>query len=154
MGVHITFDPDELNFLNNFFTRFPLGIEPYLHKYPEGLYRYTMSGIAWKKTKRVSLKELVGEVFRDEADLLDHCEAYSDKYLDQTPAEFCAEINLVMNELGISVQEITRYLNIKVHEQKIGLPEDTPFVDDLNLPLRPIYQALRERGYNKKDLWA
>jgi hypothetical protein len=98
---------------------------------------------------------MVGRSFVDEADLLDYCSAHSDKYLDQTPAQFYAEIETVMVDLGISVDEITTYLNVKVHDEKTRDFGGTGMIEDtLNLPLRPIYQALRERGYNKKDLWA
>ena len=154
MGAHVPFNQEELVFLNNFYTRFQLGTEPHPQKYPEGLHRFTMKACGWEKTKRASLKESVGSGFHDEVDLLDYYQAHSDKYLDQTPAEFYVEVDTVMTELGISAEEIARYLNIKVHEQQTRPPgRSGPFVDDLNLPLRPIYQALRERGYNKKDLW-
>ncbi len=154
MGAHVPFNSEELNFLNNFYTRFQLGTEPYPQRYPEGLHRFTMRGCGWDKTTLASLRESLGDGFRDEADLLDYCQAHSDKYLNQTPAEFYAEIDAVMGELGISTEVIARHLNVKVHEQQTrSLDGSGPFVDDLNLPLRPIYQALRERGYNKKELW-
>lgn len=156
MGAHVPFDPQELRFLNNFYTRFPYGTAPHPNMYPNGLHRFTSERIPLSMTKRQDLEE-IRSTFPTEVAFQDFCSKYSDRYLDQTATEFYTEIDDVMDELGISMSTVTYHLNVELykwHNQSQSEKNVDTAADSINSPLRPIYQALRERGYNWKDLAA
>lgn len=144
MGQYVPFDQSELSLLNNFFCHFPVGNEPYKNPRPQGMYR-TAHAKNWNKMTRELLAEQpIEDVQRDYLQK-------SDKFLDQSAAEFYAEIDRTVMELGVSMDVISKAINIYHHNQcgEIG-EESGRHMDDL---LRPIYRALRQKGYNKPELW-
>ena len=144
MGQYIPFDQSELSLLNNFFCHFPIGNDPYKNPRPQGMYR-TASAKNWNRTTREFLAEQPAEeVQRDYF-------GKSDKYLDQSVAEFYAEVDRTVEELGISMFVISKKINKYLYTQRGEEGEERgKRVDEL---LGPIYAALRNKGYNRPELY-
>ncbi|MDO8593806.1 MAG: hypothetical protein Q7R59_02835 [bacterium] len=79
-----------------------------------------------------------------------YCESKSDKYLGQTPAEFYAEVDRTVGELQMSMSVVSRTINAYFHNQREAGHEGSKRID---IFLSPLYAALRNKGYNKSDLW-
>lgn len=146
MGKYVPLEAEELRFLNNFFCHFPIGNDPYPNCKPKGFYRTAHEG-HWN----TKILELVREFpFQSKDSLHRYCEGKSDKYLDGTFAEFYAEVDRTVEELGMPMAIVSRTVNAYEHNQREGSPEGTRRLDEF---LAPIYAALRIKGYNKDDLW-
>lgn len=146
MGQHVPFDPKAEAFNNNFFQHFPIGNDPHPSRLPEGMYRMAAKG-HWEVCNRVYIKEEWPQYY--EAD----CQEYSELYLEQTPAVFYVVIDQIVRELGLSMDEVSRTINRLRHIQEGRGPDATKSMFDLSDYLQPIYIALRNKGYNKPELW-
>lgn len=145
MGQYVPFDSAELSLLNNFFCHFPIGNDPYPNRKPNGFYR-TAHGEHWN----TKILELVrGFPFQSKDSLHRYCEGKSDKYLAGTFAEFYAEVDRTVEELGMFMVVVSRTINVYEHNQREAGPEGARHLDEF---LAPIYVALRNKGYNKADL--
>jgi len=151
MGQYIPFDSAELPFLNNFFAHFPVGNDPYPAAIPEGLYRMTGHLASfWGKT----YKESMIESGLSESELQDYYSDRSDKRLNQTPEQFYAEVDRTVQELGMDMTLIQKTINIFLHDSRVESCENSLELSKiLDEFLAPVYVALRNRGYNKADLW-
>lgn len=148
MANHVPFSIDECGnppFLNNFFCNFPWGNIPYETVYPGGLYRE-------------SLAEHMDETYRNFCK--DSCanhvddEVRSNRKLEQSFREFFEEVDSAVVEAGLLLEDVSRVINIYLHERR-SVAQDVAIqmCQKLDSFLFPIYKILRERGYNKQDLW-
>ncbi len=143
MGAYVPYDESQEGFLNNFHERFPLG-ESLMPK--EGLARFVIHREnSWDIINRTRF----GNIFKKNkslGDVHEFCFRFSDKFLDQTPREFFTEVDKTALECRLSVESIT---------ERIVLARGTDLQTYLARDdyLRPVYIALRMKGYNKKELW-
>jgi uncharacterized protein YeaO (DUF488 family) len=148
MGTHVPYDASTEQFLNNFYTRFPLSVEN------QGLARMVAVN-HWNQVHR--------EVYRrycdDEQDFQDFCAKYSDRFLDETPSQFFAELDRTVVETGLSLEAVTEKVNAfqvafkHLFESEEKRAEAHRVSKELNDYLTPVYIALRAKGYNRKELW-
>ena len=131
MGKYVPYELTKENFLNNFHTRFP---SERLQAHPEGLSR-SVAKAYWNETYRNVLRDMLGQV-----DFTKYCTRRSDLYLDQTPGQFFEEVDRTVFEVGLSLGNIAKKINNGVDEE-------------LHDYIRPVYVALREKGYNQAELW-
>jgi hypothetical protein len=163
VGKHVPYKASELSlnqgvlFLNNFFCHFSLLNSPEEtlvceEFYPDGLYRMLQKD-RWDVLSRISIKNFLLKHLSHVA--LDECCAdRSDKRLDQTPRQFYAEVDGVVESLGISAEEIAKRINaVLMQRHDVSIEELRRLTAELDTFLLPIYIALREAGYNKADLW-
>lgn len=153
MGAYVPYDPETEVFLNNFFTRFPLNDGS---DFSNGIYRTCLAD-CWDVPIRTKLRSVYLEV-KFSGSLEDYCAKHSDKYLAQTPREFFAELDSTVVEVGLSLEAIAA----KIHSYQAASkhlfesPEARRLVEqaseELNSYLTPVYVALREKGYNRKEL--
>ena len=147
MGQYVPYDPSEIpgGSLNNFFCHFPAN-GPYERTMPEGYYRSLLKdGGAWD----VSLRE-----FLEEDSIYEVTHDRSEKRLDQIPAEFYAEIDRMIVEVGLTVEAVARVINIYLHHRDLVSREVSLQMNTaLDAFLLPIYIALRNKGYSRQDLW-
>ena len=132
MGQHVPYDPAKETFLNNFHVRFPSDRLP---AHLEGLSRGTARNY-WNETYRSVL-----QIMLEKVDFAKYCAVRSDLYLDQTPEQFFEVVDRTVLEVGLSLESIAEKINIGVDKE-------------LHDYLRPIYVALRQKGYNQAELWA
>lgn len=154
MGIYVPYNPKNEEFLNNFYTRFPVGEG----SSPEGLYRMLVARYL-DQTNRIYFQSQIKTSFKDQKDMDDYCSKYSDLYLDQTPKQFIATLDETVVELGLSIEQIIQ------NNQRSNEASKDLFVNDefraicilastnRDNYLRPVYAALRGKGYNKKELW-
>jgi hypothetical protein len=155
MGQHVPYNPEDEAFINNFFCRFPYGEGS---AYPEGTTRFSYAK-HWDDVIRQSIRNSL-ERISSKVDFIDYCATRSDLYLDQTPRQFFAELDRTVVELGLSVEAITAKIRT-FHSASKSLfnSDDSRRVAnnasrEMNEYLKPVYIALRRKGYNKADLWA
>jgi hypothetical protein len=153
MGQYVPYDESESKFLNNFFCHFCIGDEPYKINLPaEGHYRGLLTD-CWNRTQFEHCKE--SGIFNDDEDLQRYCENKSDKRLNQTPAEFYAEVDQTIIEVGMTIELVAQTINAYLHERRGKIGDMACEIQNkLESFLLPIYIALRKKGYNKADLWS
>jgi len=122
--------------LNNFFMRFPVGNDPHNTDGDEGLHRRN-SKPDWNVPSIVTYPD----------------QGYSEKKGSQTPAEFFAEVDRTVAELGIEIAEISRRINRWIYEGKKSDEARERLSKEMWDILIPVYIALRKKGYSRKDLW-
>lgn len=149
MADYVPFSIDECAsppFLNNFFCHFPFGKTPYETTYPEGFYRGILAE---------HMHETPGEFTKDAYEYGTYDDERSDKKLNQTYAMFWEEVDSAVVEVGLSLEDVSRVINIYLHGRNVVdrnvAVQMHKAVDSF---LFPIYENLRERGYNKQDLWS
>jgi hypothetical protein len=142
MGAHVPYDPDTEMFLNNFYTRFPSGIGTY----PQGLDRATWES-DWHKTHREVFRSW--DTFTSVEDFDDFCSRLSDRYLDETPEQFFAELDRTVIEVGLSPDIIMEKIQASKNDHLSSREESL----DRDEYLKPVYIAMRNKGYNKKELF-
>jgi hypothetical protein len=137
MAEHVPFDEEELLFLNNCWCHFILGEKATI---PQGPYR-THHEDDWDIPMCTSIRCF-------EQDIIDYYhQECSDKKLGQTPAEFYAELDKTIVEVGLSVDLVAETISAYLVERKTNhSAKIEPF-------LAPIYKAFRLKGYNRLDLW-
>ncbi len=145
MGQHIPLNDEDLGFLNNFFCHFRFGESQVM---PDGLYR-TVRASYWHIVQREYMKS---EAKMYGGNLAEYFSSRSDKALDQTPAEFYNEVDRTTIEVGCNVEVIMEMI---LDFQKPNNTREQTFekFDALEKYIRPIYTALRQKGYNRSDLW-
>lgn len=147
MGTHVPYDASTEQFLNNFYTRFPLSVEN------QGLARMVAVN-HWNQVHR----EVYRGYCRDGQDFQDFCAKYSDRFLDETPAQFFAELDRTVAEVGLSLEEVSKKIRALeavfelLFESEEKRAEAERVSQELIDYLTPVYIALRAKGYNSKEL--
>lgn len=145
MGQYVPYDPLELHygyngFLNNFFLRFFIGDVPYSRD-PEIIEGNFRRAARWLGDRTFGAGQ-------------ERNEERSDKLYDQTGLQLIEEIDQTIRELGYTVEMvgmvINTYLHVREHASNEAYWKMTKIIDTF---LLPIYIALRNKGYNKQDLW-
>ena len=120
------------NHLNNFFFRLPD------NRFDNnGYYRQTYTGEKWKKTFR-EFKEEFAKTYG--SDFARESRNNSELYLNQSPAEFYATVDSLIEDCGLDVNKIQQMQ--ENHTPQISL-NDYAF---------PVYVKLRDMGYTHRDL--
>lgn len=146
MGQYIKFDPSELVFLNSFFLNFRCGNEPHETDHPEGICRYAFD--KWYEMKEI---DFLACLYVEE--LRQYCAKRSEKRLNQTFAEFFGEIDRTIVEVGMTVEDVAKEINVYRYECGRKFCGNTPeLAGKIYKFLAPIYTALRNKGYNPADL--
>ncbi len=145
--------PDLNNFLSHFrFLEKPKETSVCDEYFPDGMYR-VFAKDEWDVTYRAQINEILRGASTESFD--EYCAGRSDKCLNQTPRQFYAEFDGVVERLGISPDVIAKKINAYLMQRRsIPREESLRLNAKLNIFLLPIYIALREVGYNKKDLWS
>lgn len=153
MGQYVSYDNEELLNLNNFFAHFPFGDSPYEQVFPLGLYRNNLQD-HWNITAFEFLQGM--REFASDETVRGYLAQRSDKRLAQTPAQFYAEVDTVVKHLGMSLEDVTRKINVYLHDRdQLSFNQRNDAMKlhfDLCEYLTPIYIALRKSGYNPQDL--
>lgn len=146
MGQYTPLNDEDGGMLNNFFCHFCFDKK---HLMPDGFYR-TISAKHWNTTFRDYMK---GQIDHFVDKLEGYFSSRSDKILDQTPAEFYAEVDRATIEVGCDATVIAEMIcdfKDKSNTREQAIDKYTL----LDSYIRPIYMALRKEGYNKVDLWS
>lgn len=144
MAKHVPFSEEEA-FINNFHSHFPW---PTNASYPQGIRRHLrrLDGY-WERTGREYV-ERMRNVLTEEEDFAEYLGEHSDRYLKKTAAQFYEELDSLIVELGLSMESIVEKIEVSKDSQNL---KDAQERDSY---LFPLYKALRQRGYNKFELWA
>lgn len=149
MGQHVPFDSKELHSLNSFLHQFIRGSVPYDTVQPGGLYRDALH--PWWGTKEIAFLKEAARF--SGAQLRMYCERKSERRLQQTHAEFFAEIDRTIIEVGLTVEEVAEKINIYLYFQyQVNRATAHVLNEKLDEFLAPVYIALRNKGYNRADL--
>lgn len=149
MGNHVAYNPNTPEPLNSFFLNLVCGNSPYENSTPEGLYRNILSPW-WHMTQYEFLK---GPSFLSGNILKVKCASASERRLMQTHEEFFGEIDRTIIEVGLTVEEVARVVNVYLRERYRGtFDERESRARVLDEYLFPIFVALRRKGYNAADL--
>ncbi len=157
MAEHVPFIESSIEGLNNFLCHFSLDGNEH---YPDGMYREKKKKF-WDK----SFLEMLENFYEVQAVHGSHTSQkkfeeilsrYSDRYLHKTSSDFYAEIDRTLVGLGFTVEGVAKKLNtFYIAQKKRGrepLDESLRRAIDIREYLRPIYNALRQSGYNPNDL--
>jgi len=149
MGEYIPVDLEKPEPLGCFYRNLVYGNIPYKNSTPEGLYRNVLRPW-WHMTQYEFLK---GPAFLLCNKLKADCASRSEKRLAQTHEEFFAEIDRTIVELGLTVEEVARVVNVYLSERHCGFFDERESRERVfDEYLSPIFVALRLRGYNAVDL--
>lgn len=136
MAKYVPYENEERPSLNNFFLHFPR-YSPGSRQIVPNSYR-DLAKIRWRTSYHDFLE-------REDPELLQELN-WSDLFFGQTGEEFYVSVDAVLAELGITHQAIA---------DVIERAESSPNKRDLEMIdsfLRPVYIALRLRGYNSGEL--
>jgi hypothetical protein len=158
MGKYVPYEASELpliqkvQFLNCFFRHFRFMERP--KGTPASIFLDGWSRMQHQDQWSVSRRTGISNYPFSYPSLAECCADRSDKRLDQTPRQFYAEVDGVVESLGISAEEIAKRINaVLMQRHDVSIEELRRLTAELDTFLLPIYIALREAGYNKADLW-
>lgn len=125
--------------LNNFFCHFPVscerGISGKLVVTDDGHYRNQITELdEWD----------VREIYFSQADTE---KIHSQRFLEQTPRQFYAELDLVIATLGIDIEKLCQTVAQYSYEKKTEQSSE-----EIWTLLLPIFIAMRKLGYSKAEL--
>lgn len=143
MAKHVPLSGKE-DFINNFHNHFPW---PTNAHYPEGIERHLRIMDGWDKTGREYI-ERIRNSLTEEEDFAEYLGEFSDRYLTKTASQFYEEIDGIVVELGLSQEVIQEKIEVSKQSNQLQVTQER------DKYLLPIYKVLRQRGYNKFELWA